>query len=159
MNETDHTLPPARLGRDPQRMQRHRHDREVFHTLLEHHEQIQRRLEALPDGIRATTTSANPELAALIREHAHAMHSRLHEGFGLRYWDPAFAEIFARADAVHLEIHDRPDGVEIRETSEDPNVVKLIQAHGRTVSAFVQEGFAASRRESPLPDDYQRALR
>jgi hypothetical protein len=159
MNEADHTQPPARPGRDPQRMQRHHHDREVFHTLLEHHGQIRRQVEELPDGIRAVTTSDRPELAALIREHAHAMHRRMQEGFGLRFWDPAFAEIFARADAVTMTIQDLPDGVEIRESSADPNVVKLIHAHGRTVSAFVREGFEASRRQSPLPDDYQRALR
>jgi len=48
------------------------------------------------------------------------------------------------------------DGVEVRETSDDPNVVKLIQAHGRGISAFVARGRAAAGQETPLPDDYER---
>ncbi|APZ44686.1 hypothetical protein BW247_11310 [Acidihalobacter ferrooxydans] len=145
-------------GADSGQMQRHQHDQHVFHTLLERHQELHRELENLPNGIRTVTTSDNPELAALITEHAHVMHRRLQEGFGLRYWDAAFAEIFARADAVHMDIRNLPNGVETIETSDDANVVKLIQAHGATVSAFVREGFAAAQRESPLPEDYQRAV-
>lgn len=144
-------------GVDEQRMQRHRHDQHVFHTLLDQHQEIQREVENLPNGIRTVTTSDNPELAALITEHAHVMHRRLQEGFGLRFWDPAFAEIFARADAVQMDIRNLSNGVETVETSDDPNVVKLIQAHGQVVSAFVREGHKAAERESPLPADYQRA--
>jgi uncharacterized protein YdcH (DUF465 family) len=146
-------------GADSQRMQQHRHDQQVFHTLLERHSELHREVENLPNGIRAVTTSESPDLAELIREHAHVMHRRLQEKFGLRYWDPAFAEIFARADAVHMQIRNLPNGVETIETSDDANVVKLIQAHGEVVSAFVREGFEAARRESPLPKDYHRALR
>lgn len=145
-------------GMDEQKMQRHQHDQQVFHTLLEHHQELKREVENLPNGIRSVTTSENPELAALIIEHAHVMHKRLQEGFGLRFWDPAFPEIFARADAVHMEIRNLPNGVETLETSDDPNVVKLIQAHGAVVSGFVREGFAAAQRPSPLPADYQRAV-
>jgi hypothetical protein len=153
-SETPSTPPDA-----ARRMQRHRHDQQVFHTLLDRHRQLRRTVENLPNGIRAVTTSDDPALAALIIEHAHVMHRRLQEGFGLRYWDPAFAEIFARADAVHMQIRNLPNGVETIETSDDPNVVKLIQAHGQVVSAFVREGRTAAGRESPLPDDYRRALR
>ncbi len=143
---------------DSGRMQRHTHDQSVFHTLLERHRELQREVENLPNGIRSVTTSQSPDLVALLREHAHAMHQRLQEGFGLRYWDAAFAEIFARADSVRMQINNLPDGVETIETSDDPNVIKLIQAHGQVVNAFVTEGFDAARRVSPLPDDYRRAL-
>lgn len=143
-------------GMDSQRMQRHRHDQQVFHTLLERHQELQREVENLPNGIRSVTTSETPELAALIIEHAHVMHQRLQEGFGLRFWDAAFAEIFAQADAVHMEVRNLPNGVETVETSDDPNVVKLIQAHGEAINAFVREGFGAAQKPSPLPADYRR---
>ena len=137
---------------------RHQHDQEVFHTLLRHHDQIERELTRLPDGIRSLTTSANPEIVSLLHDHVPAMHHRLEENFGLRFWDPAFPEIFAQREKVRMEVTLVPNGVLVEETSEDPNVVTLIQAHGIVVSLFVQRGFAQAQEVSPLPDNYQRVL-
>ncbi|MDD5003387.1 MAG: hypothetical protein PHS70_04600 [Acidithiobacillus sp.] len=137
---------------------RHQHDQEVFHTLLRHHDQIQRELTQLPNGIRSLTTSANPEIVGLLHDHVPAMHHRLEENFGLRFWDPAFPEIFAQREKVRMEVTLVPHGVLVEETSEDPNVVALIQAHGAVVSLFVQRGFVQAREVSPLPDNYQRVL-
>lgn len=137
---------------------RHKHDQDVFHTLLRRHAELARSVETLPNGIRAVTTTSAPDLLALLQEHAQQMHRRLVEGFGLRHWDPAFAEIFAEKDKVHMQIILTDDGVVAEETSDDPNVVKLIQAHGAVVTAFVREGGKAAAKESPLPDDYRRVL-
>jgi hypothetical protein len=149
-------LPGTGGDAQDRRRQRHAHDKAVFHTLLKRHTEIQREVLEQPDGIRTLTRSGAPELVALIQEHALAMHQRLREGMGLRFWDPAFREIFAAREQVHMSIQLLPDGVAVEETSADTNVVKLIQAHGRGVSAFVREGFAAAARATPLPDDYRR---
>jgi len=138
------------------RQERHRRDQGVFHKLLEHHGRITRSLEMLENGILARTLSEDPEVVDLLHEHATQMHRRMGEGFGLRKWDPAFVEIFAQADKVQMDMKLIRDGVEVRETSDDPNVVKLIQAHGRGISAFVARGRAAAGQETPLPDDYER---
>lgn len=143
---------------DTDKRARHQHDQEVFHTLLRHHDQIQRELTRLPDGIRSLTTSANPEIVGLLHDHVPAMHHRLEENFGLRFWDPAFPEIFAQREKVRMEVTLVPNGVLVEETSEDPNVVILIQAHGIVVNLFVQRGFAQAQEVSPLPDNYQRVL-
>ena len=135
---------------------RHRHDQEVFHGLLERHAEISRELVEIENGIEAVTTATAPDLIAALHDHAQAMHRRLTEGFALRRWDPAFAEIFAQKDKVRMQVELRPDGVRVRETSEDPNVVLLIRAHGAVVSAFVARGFAAAQGESPLPETYRR---
>jgi len=140
-----------------QRQARHRHDQSVFHTLLDQHHKIRRTLTLLPEGISARTVSDDPEIVALLQDHATQMHRRMTEGFGLRKWDPAFVEIFAQADKVDMELTLIEDGVEIRETSADPNVVKLIQAHGHGINAFVDHGGAAASKETPLPADYVRA--
>lgn len=137
--------------------ERHRRDQHVFHELLRRHKEIRREVSELPDGIRAVTESDDPALAGLIRAHAHEMHRRLGEGFGLRHWDPAFVEIFARRDKLRLEVTDTPNGVVIEETSDDPNVVLLIRAHGAVVSAFVRSGGRAASQPSPLPEEYVRA--
>ncbi len=146
----------GKVGAD--RMARHKHDQEVFHTLLRYHDQIQREVTNLPNGIRSLTTSNNPEIVNLLHDHVPAMHRRLEENFGLRFWDPAFPEIFAQREKVRMEVTLVPTGVLVEETSEDPNVVKLIQAHGMIVSLFVQKGFEQAQQQSPLPADYQRII-
>lgn len=145
-------------GLGPDRRVRHQHDQQVFHTLLQRHEDLRREVENLPNGIRTRTLALTPDLVPLLHDHAAQMHRRMEEGFGLRHWDPAFAEIFAQRDKVKLEIHLTENGVEALETSDDPNVVLLIQAHGAVVSGFVREGGRAAGQASPLPEAYQRVL-
>ncbi|MGC8503649.1 MAG: hypothetical protein ACP5MM_02510 [Acidithiobacillus sp.] len=143
----------ARFGNS--HMQRHQHDQAVFQTLLRHHDRLQRQVENLPNGIRAVTTSDDPRLVKLLHDHVPAMHHRLQENFGLRHWDPAFVEIFAQRDKVKMEVTLLPNGVLVEETSEDPNVVKLIQAHGVVINLFVRDGFIQGQKISPVPADYR----
>lgn len=133
-------------------MDRHRHDQAVFHRLLELHAEIDRSLEVLPNGIRSLTRSDNPEVVALLHEHVPSMHERLQTGFRLRRWDPLYEAIFDNADAVSMEIRLLPDGVEVIESSEDPDVAALIKAHGVTVDAFVSRGQEAAAKPSPMPE-------
>jgi len=42
--------------------------------------------------------------------------------------------------------------VRVTETSEDPYVVKLIQAHAKVVSGFVERGFVEAKKNPPIPD-------
>lgn len=140
------------------RRARHKHDQSIFHELLRRHKDIKREVEEIPNGIRARTWALDPELVPLLHDHAEQMHLRVKEKFGLRFWDPAFAELFAQADKVEMTMRLTENGVDVLETSDDPNVVKLIRAHGATVSAFVDRGGRAASRKSPLPDDYIRVL-
>lgn len=138
--------------------ERYKRDQAVFHELLRNHDAIFREVENIGDGIRALTISDDPAIAGLIRAHVREMHRRLEEGFGLRHWDPAFAEIFAQRDKVRLSVTETGTGVVIEETSDDPNVVKLIQAHGVALTSFVNSGGKAAAQPIPLPDDYVRVL-
>jgi uncharacterized protein YdcH (DUF465 family) len=140
----------------PDLAQRHKRDQAVFHELLRRHDAIRREVENIDGGIRAVTSSDDPEIAGLIRGHVHEMHRRLQEGFALRHWDPAFVEIFAQKDKVEMRVTDTEDGVVIEEVSDDPNVARLIQAHGVVVTSFVNSGGRAASQPSPLPDDYVR---
>lgn len=140
----------------PEMAKRHKRDQAVFHELLRQHDAIRREVENIPNGIRAVTETDDPALAGLIRSHVQEMHRRLKEGFGLRHWDPAFAELFAQKDKVHMEVTETEKGVEILETSDDPNVVTLIQAHGLVVTNFVKSGGKAASQPSPLPEKYVR---
>ncbi len=135
---------------DDERWSRHQQDKDVFHLLLDNHQLIDRQVEKLPNGIRSLTLSNDREVVALLHAHLPAMRRRLCEGFPLRRWDPLYVAIFEHADAVAMEIHLRPDGVEVVETSDDPRMVGLIQAHAEAVSAFVAHGHAAAARASPM---------
>ncbi len=168
MNESDDNPPfPAdrrRGGRGlavatgGEKQARHQHDQEVFHRLLALHAEIRRELHRTESGIRSLTTSENPEVVGLLHDHVPSMHRRLQENFGLRFWDPAFAELFAQHDKVQMEVTLLPNGVLVEERSDDPNVVRLIQAHGQIVSLFSARGFAQAQEASPLPEDYRRVL-
>jgi len=51
-----------------------------------------------------------------------------------------------------MQHEDTDKGVRVTETSEDPYVVKLIQAHAKVVSGFVDRGFAEAMKNHPIPD-------
>ena len=127
------------------------YDRDVFETLLGNHELIRRDVQRLPDGIEATTESDNPEVAALIRNHVHAMKVRLEKDARIRQWDPIFVAIFDNAGRIRMEIVETPKGVRVRETSDDPWVARLIQTHAVMVSGFVARGSEESLLEHQPP--------
>lgn len=121
------------------------YDRDVFQTLLGNHELIRREFHEIPTGIESTTESDNAEVAALIQDHVAAMKVRVEHGRAIRVWDPMFREIFANADKIRFEFENTPKGVKVRETSDDPYVARLIQAHAKVVSGFVARGGAESQ--------------
>ena len=83
------------------------------------------------------------------------MKDLLEGGGRIRAWDPHFSEIFDHYDEVDMVVEALDDGVRVTETSENPEVVKLIRAHARKVDDFVARGPAAVHEPTALPDDYQ----
>ncbi len=128
-----------------------RADQELFHFLLEHHEQIERTVERLDNGVETVTESDVPEIAEKIQEHVASMHQRISEGRGLRFWDDLFVEIFGHYEQIEMVVENTERGVRVRETSEDPFVVVLIQAHADVVSQFVVRGFDEAHENHPVP--------
>jgi hypothetical protein len=47
-----------------------RHMDPLFREIFEHHEKIEMQIEEVPDGIRVTETSDDPQVTLLIRQHA-----------------------------------------------------------------------------------------
>ena len=83
------------------------------------------------------------------------MQERMESGHGMRWWDPLFAELFRHHDKIRMEIEDIEGGVRVRETSDDPEVAKLIRQHAiHGVSEFVEKGYERARQSSPLPEGY-----
>lgn len=129
----------------------HASDMEVFHYLLEHHQDIDRKVTKLADGVLTVTESGKPEVAAKIQEHAEAMKRRVEEGRPIHLRDPLFREAFVNADKIRMTVEKTPRGVKVRETSADAHVARVIQAHAEVVSLFVANGFAEMPKNHAVP--------
>lgn len=138
---------PGRGRNDPE----FRTDQATFHFLLTHRQAIKRSVKALPDGVETVTESDKPEVARQIQAHVAAMHQRVKEGRPIHMRDPLFRALFARAKQISMKVENTPKGVKVRETAKDPYTVKVIQAHARVVSLFVQKGFAEVRTNHTPP--------
>jgi len=132
--------------------------RAVAHRLLEHHKSVRRTVKQIPGGVETVTTSDEPEIADLIRSHVNQMKQRLENGEPIHAFDPLFQEIFQRHEDITFSVELIEGGARVRETSDDPQVVKLIRQHAtRAVSEFAKRGPARASTPTPLPDGCEAA--
>ncbi|MCD0462761.1 DsrE family protein [Roseiconus lacunae] len=141
------------MQRGHQHDDRHEADHEVFEFLLRQHKKIKRTVKELPDGVETLTESDNAEVAAMIKDHVQWMEYRVEESNPIRMRDPLFAELFKYTDKIKMKHEDTEKGVRVVETSDDPKVAKLIQAHAKVVSKFVENGFAEAMKNHAVPTD------
>lgn len=141
--------PPGKgkMGGDPAM----KADMEIFHYLLDNRIHIKRTVKNLDDGVETVTESDKAEVARKIQEHAEAMHKRVKDGKGIHLRDPLFVEIFKNYDKVSMKVGKIDKGVKVKETSTDPYVAKLIQAHADVVSKFIANGYEEVRKNHPVP--------
>jgi ubiquinone/menaquinone biosynthesis C-methylase UbiE/intracellular sulfur oxidation DsrE/DsrF family protein len=137
------------LGRGPGPEMRA--DQEIFHFLLEHHAEIRRSVKRLDTGVETLTESDNKEVASKLQAHVASMHERIQAGRGLRFWDDLFVAIFNNYDQIRMTVEKTEKGVKVIETSDNPAVVRLIQAHADVVSQFVAQGFDEAHKNHPVP--------
>lgn len=136
---------------------RHDSDHDVFQFLLSNHEKIKRTVKDLPNGVETLTESDHEEIADKIKEHVEWMEYRIENTQPIRMRDPLFAEIFKHTDKIKMVHEDTEKGVRVTETSDDPYVVKLIQAHAKVVSGFVERGFAEAMKNHAVPTKGEKA--
>jgi hypothetical protein len=130
----------------------HAADMQVFHQLFDHRTEITRKVVKLPDGIETLTESSNPEVTRLLQTHVASMLARVEESRPIHRRDPLFAELFRHANHVTARHEATATGVRVVETSKDPYVVKLLQAHAEVVSAFIANGRAEMMKNHPVPE-------
>jgi hypothetical protein len=123
----------------------------MFHSLLAHRDAIQRKVTKLPNGVETVTESDDPEVAKTIQRHVESMHKRLQEGRPIHMRDPLFAAVFADGQKITMKVESTKKGVRVTETSTDPYVAKLIQAHAEVVNLFVANGFAEVPVDHAVP--------
>jgi hypothetical protein len=127
-------------------------DRDVFHFLLANRADIKRTVKDTKTGVETVTESDKPEVAKKIQEHVAAMHDRVKAGKGIHLRDPLFAEVFKHYDKIAMTVEKTDKGVKVTETSDDPYVAKLIQAHARVVTKFIENGHAEVQKNHTPPD-------
>lgn len=149
--EHQHGGPFGRMGGGPPGDTDFAADRAAFQYLLANHDKIRRKITNLENGVETLTESDDPDIAAKIREHASAMHKRVKSSRGIHLRDPLFAEIFRHSDQIEMAVGKTAKGVKVIETSDDPYLAKLIQAHARVVSKFVANGHEEVFQNHELP--------
>ena len=142
---------PAGRGRGMMHDGAHAADMQVFQQLFDHRAEIKRQVVMRQDGIETVTESANPEVARLLQSHVESMLARVKKGQPIHRRDPLFAELFRYADRIDARHEATAAGVRVVETSSDPYVVKLLQAHAEVVSAFIASGRSEMMKNHPLP--------
>ena len=134
----------------------HAADMQLFHQLFAHRSEITRNVVMRPDGIETVTESMNPDVTRLLQTHVTSMLARVKDGRPIHQRDPLFAELFRYADKITAKYEATAHGVRVVETSEEPYVVKLLQAHAEVVSAFIANGQSEMMKNHPLPRRHQR---
>src|SRR6266511_1574623 len=74
----------------------------AIHGLLSDHTKIERSVEDIPNGVQTITTSQDPQVTALIREHVWQMKERIEQGRPIRQMDPLFRELFKNHQHIHI---------------------------------------------------------
>jgi hypothetical protein len=142
--------PPAgrgHMGGDPAHMA----DMGLIHELLDSGNKIQRTVTVRADGVETLTESDDPELAKTIRAHVDSMYDRVENVNPIHMRDPLFRAIFEHASKIVMVREQTPKGIKVVETSTDPYVVKLIQAHAEVVSRFIENGRAEAMKNHEVP--------
>lgn len=122
----------------------------------DYRDDLVRVVEEIENGVVTVTRSPeNPEAVSVLQRHVNEMKGLLENGGRIRVWDPLFSELFDHYEEVEMVVETLEDGVRVTETSANPEVVKLIQAHARKVDEFVARGPAAAHEPTPLPSNYR----
>ena len=115
--------------------------------LFERHRLMRRHVTVLADGVRSVTVSDDPSTAALLQQHVADMYRRLDENRPFPYpMSNSVPQMFANPTGYQRKLELLHNGVAVTETSADPDMVRVIQAHARELDRFVQEGMPAMMR-------------
>jgi hypothetical protein len=129
----------------------HMADMQGIRALFAARTQITRTVTVRADGVETVTESDDPAVARLIKQHVAAMYARVEHARPIHQRDPLFRELFAHAAQIEMRQAATARGVRVLETSPDPYVARLIQAHADVVSAFLANGHAEMMKNHPVP--------
>lgn len=118
-------------------------DMTLYMDMFNRHTEITRTVEEIPGGVRTTTESASPDLAAQLHAHVSSMYSHVDQGREVMCMSQSLPTLFRNAGGYHRKLTLTPIGVIAEETSDDPSLTDAIRAHAREVTGFVHDGMPA----------------
>ncbi|MCV7092102.1 hypothetical protein [Mycobacterium interjectum] len=118
-------------------------DMSLYMEMFNRHTEIIRTVEEIPGGVRTTTQSNAPDLAAQLHAHVSSMYSHVDQGREVMCMSQSLPTLFRNADGYRRQLTLTPTGVTVEETSDDPALTNAIRAHAREVSGFVRDGMPA----------------
>lgn len=121
-------------------------DMSVYMDMFNRHQQIKRTVEEIPGGVRTTTQSDSPDLAAQLHAHVSSMYSRVDQGAEVSCMSPTLPTLFRNASGYRRRLTLTPTGVIAEETADDPSLTETIRAHAREITGFVNEGMPEMMR-------------
>ncbi|GFM20389.1 uncharacterized protein PO1_contig-075-19 [Mycobacterium sp. PO1] len=122
-------------------------DMRAYMDMFRRHTQINRSVDAIPGGVRTTTESDVPELAAQLQAHVSSMYSRLAEGREVSCLSSSLPTLFRHAADYQRTLTFTSTGVIVEETAGDPVLVQAIRDHAAEVSGFVRDGMPAMMQD------------
>jgi hypothetical protein len=117
-----------------------------YMEMFNRHTEISRTVEEIPGGVRTTTQSNSPDLAAQLHGHVSSMYSHVDQGSEVMCMSQSLPTLFRNAAGYRRQLTLTPTGVIAEETSDDPALTDAIRAHAREVSGFVHDGMPAMMR-------------
>ena len=107
--------------------------------------QITREVTNLPNGIRTVTFSPDEEVMGVIVSHVVGMINRVEEGRDPQVFiqSPTLDILFERRESIQTEIEMTDAGIEVIQTSDDPEVVAALQTHAAEVTDMADRGMQA----------------
>jgi hypothetical protein len=122
-------------------------DMSRYMEMFMRHNEINRVVEDIPGGVRTTTESNSPDLAAQLQAHVSSMYSHLEQGAEVACMSQSLPTLFRQANGYRRQLTFTPTGVMAEETADDPALTEAIRAHAREVTGFVQDGMPAMMQQ------------
>lgn len=143
--------PPVRLTDGHGFMGADAMDMSKYMEMFARHNEISRTVENIPGGVRTTSESNSPDLAAQLQAHVSSMYAHIGQGTEVMCMSPTFPTLFRNADAYRRQLTLTPKGVIAQETADDPYITEAIREHAREVTGFVQQGMPAMMQQMMGP--------
>ena len=121
-------------------------DMSLYLDMFHRHTEITRTVEEIPGGVRTTTQSDAPDLAAKLHAHVSSMYSHVDHGSEVMCMSQSLPTLFRNAGGYRRQLTLTPTGVIAEETADDPALAQAVRAHAQEVTGFVRDGMPPMMR-------------
>lgn len=114
-------------------------------VLFQNFRKLDRKVKNLPNGVVTLTTARNEALKDVLISHVVGMINRVEEGRDpqVRIQSPTLDHFFMDNHLIETEIEIKDNGILVRQTSDDPYMVEIMQEHAAEVTEMVERGMLA----------------